>query len=472
MSSHSEKSIYEQLRPIFEPRSVAVIGASTDRSKFGARQFLNALETGYRGTLYPINPNRKEVAGIPAYPSILDVPDNIDMVIIAVAAPLVPQIMEDCVKKGVKGAVLITAGFAEVGEEGKKLQDTVVRIAHHAGIRFIGPNCNGIWSAAVRLNTPFERSPKPGPISFVSQSGTLGGYLFETATSKGYGFSKFVSSGNQASLNMLDYLEYLGQDNGTKAIVLYMESGELGRRFFDIAKEVAKRKPIVIYKGGRTSVGARATLSHTASLAGSDEIFEAACRQAGIIRCYEAFHPFDLAEALTLQPLPKGKRVAIIGSGGQCVCTADACASIGLELPEFDEDTKRRLKNVLAVHAPTPPNPIDTAASPSGTVPKILDIIANLDYIDGIISTGARMAWNQTPDEIRVMLSEIEATVSIMKKYNKPLIITANRSLTQSITFDLYRKEGIPFYTTPEESARAMHGLVRYGEIRRQLEAS
>jgi len=465
-----EKSIVEQLRPILEPRSVAVIGASGDLSKFGGRAFLIPLETGYRGALYPVNPNREEIWGVKTYPSVLDIPDDIDLAVFAIPAAMVPQAMEECVRKGVRGAVIITAGFAEIGEEGRKLQDEVIRIAHQGGIRVVGPNCNGIWSSKVKLSLLFTPAPQPGPISFVSQSGTLGGYLFQVAMSKGYGFSKFISSGNQASLNVSDYLEYLGQDDDTKAIVLYIEGVQEGRRFFDVAKEVVKHKPIVVYKGGRTAAGSRATLSHTASLAGSDEVFETACKQAGIIRCYEVTHPFDLAEALAYQPWPKGKRVAVIGSGGQCVATADACASLGLELPEFDEDTKRRISEILAPHAPVPSNPIDTAATPYPmTLPRILEIVAGLDYIDGIITPGPFASYDLNPDRIRNLLDEMEAITAIPQKHGKPLIATTRRWHAMDMSVDLLRRAGIPYYTTPEESARAMYGLMKYGEIRRQM---
>jgi len=474
MAKVMEKSIAEQLRPIFEPKSMAVIGASGDQSKFGGRAFHNPLDTGYRGAIYPVNPTRKEIAGIKAYPSILDIPDEIDLAVFAVHAPMIPKAMEEAIKKGIKGAVIITAGFAETGEEGKKLQDEVVRMAHRAGIRFVGPNSNGIWSSRVKLNLLFPNAPRPGPIAFISQSGTLGFYLFQLATTKGYGFSKFVSSGNQASINMSDYLEYLAQDEDTKAIVLYVEGFEVeeGGRFMEVAREVVKKKPIVAFKGGRTSAGSRATLSHTASLAGSDEIFNAACKQAGIIRCYEVIHPFDMAEALSCQPLPKGKRVSIIGSGGQCVATADACASLGLELPEFDQDTKRRLMEVLPPWAPVPTNPVDNAAPRDPmTTARIAEILAQLDYIDGIIISGPWVGWDFSPDRVRHLLTEAEMVTSIPQKYGKPVISTAiaARFAGSDLALNLYRREGIPIYDTPEESARAMYGLMRYAEIRRQL---
>ncbi len=467
----TEKSIVEQLRPIFEPKSVAVIGASNDITKFGGRAFLSPMESGYRGALYPVNPNRNEIAGVKTYPSILDVPGDVDLAVISIFASMVPQVMEECVQKGVKGAVMLTAGFAEASEEGKSLQDKVVSIAHRGGIRFVGPNCMGITNSVAKLNLVFPVATRPGPISFISQSGTMGIYLFQVAMSKGYGFSKFVSSGNQASIDMADYLEYLAQDENTKAIVLYIEGVQKGRRFFEVAKEVVKQKPILVYKGGQSPAGSRATLSHTASLSGSDEVFNAACNQAGIIRCSEVIHPFEMAEALINQPMPKGKRVAILGSGGQCVASADACARLGLELPELDQDTKNRIKEILAPHAPVPSNPVDTAMTPDPRLTsKLLEILASLDYIDGMISPGVFGMGSQTPDQIRNMLAEVEAVAAIPQKYSKPLVLTGMILLPNDMAINIFRGAGIPIYITPEESARAMYGLMRYGEIRRQLE--
>jgi len=466
-----DKGIVQQLHPIFEPRSVAVIGASNDASKFGGRAFLLPIESGYLGTLYPVNPQRSDIQGIHAYPSVLDVPDNVDLAVIAVVAPMVPQVMEECVKKGVKGVVIMSAGFAEIGEEGQKLQDDVVRIAHDAGIKIVGPNSNGTWSSSVRLNLLFGTAPRRGRISFISQSGTMGHYLVELANGKGYGFSKFVSSGNQASLDVSDYLEYLAQDRYTRVIVLYLEGVKDGRRFLEVAKEVSKIKPIVAYKGGAGNAAARAAMSHTASLSGSDEIFDAACRQAGIIRCQEALHPFDLAQALAYQPLPKGKRVAVIGSGGQCVTIAQACASLGLELPELDEDARRELMQVLPPHSPVPTNPVDSVASElMMTVPKMTEILAKLDYVDGIITQGPSAGAFTTPDQVRQLLLETEMMTSMPRKYGKPIVcnqVIVGRLPTVDLAHDLYRRAGIPIYGTPEESARAMWGLMRYGEIRR-----
>ena len=347
------KDIVRQLDYIFKAKSVAVIGASNAPAKWGYRMINNPLITGYRGALYAVNPGEKEVLGLHSYPSLSDVPGDVEFAVIVVPAATVPKVMEECVAKGVKGAVIITAGFAEIGPEGKALQDEVVRIAREGGIRFVGPNCMGVYSSAVNLSLCFDRILK-GKIAFCSQSGTYGGFLARVAVSRGYGLSKFVSMGNQAEITASDYLEYLGEDNDTNAVCFYMEGFRDGERFFEVAKNVVKKKPIIIYKAGRTEAAARATISHTSSLAGSDAVFEAMCKQVGLIRVYETMHIFDVAQALVSQPLPRGNRVGIIGTGGQGVVTSESCELLGLKVPELDEETSVRLKKNLAPQAPAP----------------------------------------------------------------------------------------------------------------------
>ncbi|MEE9199122.1 MAG: CoA-binding protein [Dehalococcoidia bacterium] len=465
------ESVVEHLRVILEPHSVAIIGASNDRSKFGGGSFYRALQTGFRGPLYPVNPNRAEVFGVRVYPSILDIDGEVEMAVIAIPYPMVLSTVQDCIKKGVKGMVVETAGFAEAGAEGKALQDRLVRMTQDAGIRFVGPNSLGLYSAAVRLNLVFDRTPLPGAISFISQSGTFGEYLFNAATQKGYGFRVFVGSGNQSSLNVCDYLEYLAQDEDTKAIALYLEGVMEGPRFLQLAREVTRTKPIIVYKGGGTTAGARAAFSHTASIAGADVVFDAFCRQAGVIRCSEPVHIFDMAEALVHQPLPKGNRVGIIGTGGLCVTTADACASLGLQLPELDEATKARLLEILPDYAPVPTNPVDEAASSSGkdfVWSRLVEAVAQVDYIDGIIALNPYASFDEErmADRIDDLLAEMEVVASVPIKYEKPLVVTALPE-GDKLAFQLMRREGIPFYSTPGESARAMYGLMRYAEIRR-----
>jgi len=467
------EDIVEQLNHIFKPRAMAVIGASKDPLKWGNWMVQRPLDSGFRGTIYPVNPGEKEVLGLECYPSIQKVPGDVELAVIVVPASVVPQVMEDCVQKGVRGAVVISAGFAEVGPEGAALQRKIIEVANRGGIRFIGPNCMGVWSASVRLNLSFRGTPKSGPVAFISQSGTLGGYLFEAANAKGYGFSKYISTGNEANLENVDYLRYFADDPETKVVVLYIEGVRNGKEFVEVARETVKKKPVVVYKAGRTNVGARATLSHTGSLAGMDAIFEAACKQAGVIRMYEAFHPFDLAEALVNQPLPRGARVVVIGSGGgYCVTCSDACESMGLEVPEFDAETQVKLKAELLPHAATPRNPIDTAADQRPlTYARLTEMVAQLPYIDGIIVMPPLGGYD-IPDYVRSALSAAETIASIPKKYGKPIIATGMRSRLVGPAVAVLRNAGIPFYETPEDCARAMHGLAKYAQNLDKLKTS
>jgi acetyl coenzyme A synthetase (ADP forming)-like protein len=462
-------TILQELKPLFEPESIAIIGASNAQDKWGNWMVLRPIQSGYRGRIFPVNPKEKEILGLKAYPTILDIPEPVDLAIITVPAPIVPKTMKDCVKKEVKTSIIITAGFAETGPEGKILQDEVVKIAADGRIRIMGPNGMGIWSSKVRLNTAFGFSPLPGGISFLSQSGTMGAYLLETATHKGYGFNAFLSVGNQADLSMADYVEYLGSDQDTKVIVLYIEGLKSGARFIEITKEVIKKKPIIVYKAGRTESGSRATLSHTASIAGSDEVFEAVCRQTGIIRTYDVSHAFDVAEALSKQPLPKGNRVAIVSNGGgACVVTTDACEALGLTVPELNKEMVRELGKYLLPHAPPPKNPIDMAADPRPmTIANIVELLVQNPRIDSVITMAPVHIRSSNPSYVREILSAAEIISDIPKKYGKPVITTAMRGSMKGVAFELMKDRGIPFYEFPEEAARAMYGLYRYSQVNR-----
>lgn len=470
------KEIVRQLDFIFKARSIAVIGASNTMHKWGYRMVNRPRKTGYRGTIYPVNSKEREVDGLRAYASVNDIPYDVDLAVFAIPAAAVPEAMAECVAKGIKGAVLITAGFAETGEKGKLLQDKVVSIAREGGIRLVGPNGMGIWSSSAYLNLSFDEAPRAGRIAFVSQSGTFGGLLAQIASRKGYGLSKFISIGNQADLKAADYLEYLGEDEDTEAIVFYMEGFQDGRRFFEVARDVIKRKPIVIYKAGRSEAAARATISHTSSLIGSDKVFEALCKQVGLIRADEATHPFDMAEALISQPLPRGNRVAIIGSGGQGVVTSDACGCLGLEVPEFDENTKVQLKKALPPHAPVPSNPVDFAAAMRTSLDeaRVADAIARIEYIDGIIMNAP--SYRHTPgseaDMARRAIEGAEMLAAIPKKYGKPVITLKWRDNGSDILQAILRGAGIPSYDTPEQCARAMFALAKYAQVRRELDTS
>ncbi|MGB7572932.1 MAG: CoA-binding protein [Thermodesulfobacteriota bacterium] len=477
-----KKKIAEELDYIFRPKSIAVIGASDTFRKWGYLMVERPLKTGFKGAIYPINPTKGEILGLPTYSSVSAVPGDIDLAVITTPAATVPGVLRDCVEKGIKGAVVISAGFAEVGEEGREIEQAMVEVARSGGIRLVGPNGMGIWSAAGQLSLCFPQAPKAGPIAFISQSGTFGVAMAQVASNKGYGLSKFISIGNQADLEVSDYLEYLADDEDTKVIVLYLEGLKDGRRFFTVARQVIKKKPIVVYKGGRSVAGARATLSHTASIAGSERIFDGVCKQIGLLQVDESFHLFEMAEALVGLPLADGNRVAILGSGGQGVVGTDACSAVGLELPELDADTASSITALLPAHAPPAKNPIDFAGSLRTALQEaeIIEKLLKLDYIDGVISNVpvSPQIWDPSlktdrnsdslPEPIQVALDGAKVYASLPKKYNKPVICLRFIRLEHDIMEDILREGGIPIYDTPEQCARAMHALVHYGRVRRK----
>jgi acetyltransferase len=458
------------LDPIFKPQSIAIIGASTQVEKWGHRMVVRPFNTGFRGNLYPVNPGAKEIGGVACFPSISDLPPNIDLAVVTLPSNQVPEALVQCIRQGIRGAVVISAGFAETGPEGKKLQDEILSIAREGRIPLVGPNCMGLWSEPVSLNLAFEEAPMRGPLTFISQSGTLGNYLMLLARAKGYGFRGFVSGGNQAMLEAADYLEYFGEDEKTRALILYVEGFQDAGRFFRIARQVAPKKPILVYKAGRFAVGVRAALSHTASMAGNDQVFEALCRQAGLIRCYDPLHTFDMAMALASQPLPKGNRVAIIsGGGGYCVTMAEACVAWGLEVPQLDLKASGQIKQILQPFAPQPLNPVDTASDIRPmTYARTLDILMSLDYIDGVCMMIPFMFEFQlrSPASIRELMDATEMISSLPKKYHKPMIGNMIPRAAVGPALDLFKKAGIPFFASQDESARAMHALVRYSRIR------
>jgi acyl-CoA synthetase (NDP forming) len=321
------------------------------------------------------------------------------------------------------------------------------------------------------LNLNFWNLVKPGPIAFISQSGTMGDYMFEVSEVKGYGFSKIVSSGNQASLDVCDYLEYLADDEDTGAVALYMEGVKDGRRFLEAARKATARKPVLAYKVGRTQAGSRAAATHTASLTGSSRLFDAACRQAGVLVCEDMLEMFDFADTLAHQPLPPGNRVGIAsGGGGFCVVTAEACAKAGLEVPVLDEEAQREVLEHVREFSPSPLNPLDLIARKSHLdYGAAIEILAKQDYIDGLIIMppygGFRRA--SSLESMKGLVECCTTLADIPRKYQKPVLAFASREYRRTATYEILERGKIPFYESPETCARAMKALCSYGEYRR-----
>jgi acyl-CoA synthetase (NDP forming) len=471
--------IIEELRPIFMPRSVAVVGASKAPYKWGAQTIHRLLASGYGGAVYPIHPNEKEIQGLASFPSVVDVPGEIDLAVITVPAGAVPKAMRDCVRKGIKGAIVISADFSETGSQGKELQDAMVGIARQGGVRIVGPNCFGLWNAECNLNT-LPGSFRKGPVGFISQSGSFSHMLARTAGHKGIGMSKIVSVGNQADLDVADYLAYLANDPGTEAIIMYLEGIGNGRKLADVGRVIQGKKPVIVYKVGRHEGSARVAMSHTAAMIGDDRIFDALCRQVGFLRAPDLYSCLDMAAILTRQPLPGGNRVAIQGTGGQCMILADACLSMGLEVPELREkDIPFVLSGVdFPAHAPVPRNPVDFAGAHTALMDAtVLNRMAHLEYIDGLIALRPvtfSMAAGDSAEQGKIDGQVGQLLAAITREYRKPIVLidpglpAADGFGTSETLNQVLDSAGILSFQTPEEAARAMYTLVKYARIRQR----
>ncbi|MGE3177111.1 MAG: GNAT family N-acetyltransferase [Vicinamibacterales bacterium] len=354
------------MRPILEPSSVAVIGVSRDPGGLGRRIFDALVASGYRGRLYPVNARATAIDGRPCLASARELPEPVDLAVIAVPGDAALQVVEDCAEAHVRSLVIISAGFAEGGPDGRARQDAVLDVARRHGLRIVGPNCMGVLNthADVRLNATFaEQLPPRGRIALASQSGGLGLTILQLATERQIGISTFVSLGNKADVSGNDLLQYGESDPNTSVILLYLESFGNPRRFAQLARRVSRRKPIVVVKAGRTHSGIRAAGSHTAGLASSDAAVAALFQQSGVIRADTIDEMFDIAACLDLQPLPKGRRVGIItNAGGPGILAADACEAAGLTVAELSPDSQARIRSHVAPQA-TVTNPIDLIAS-------------------------------------------------------------------------------------------------------------
>jgi len=461
--SEQEKAFdVASLEAVLKPRSIAVIGASRRNLTIGNRLFRNLLQHEFTGVVYPVNPNAKVVAAVQTYPSVLDIPGEVDLAIIITPADTVPRLMEECGQKGVRGVIVITAGFAESSPEGKKKQDGILEIARRYGMRIVGPNCMGIVNTdpEISMNATFSPTfPPLGGIAMGTQSGALGQTILEYARNLNIGLSTFVSIGNRADVSSNDLVQYWGKDPSTRVILLYLESFGNPKKFVRIARSITPTKPVIVVKSGRTSAGFRAATSHTGALATGEVASEALFAQTGMVRVDTLEELFEVANLLYHQPVPQGKRVAILtNGGGPGIMTADACADRGLELQTLSDESVSKLKSFLPSRASLA-NPIDmTAEASPEDYSRALEILAHDDGIDIVIVIfipPILVRAEEVANAIREQAPEF-------RRRGKTLVASFMGSRGAGIEYDSKDGGCIPNFTFPEHTAVALAGACEY----------
>mgnify|MGYP000318300639 CR=1 FL=1 len=475
------------LEKVFSPRSVAVIGVSREEDKPGHVIFRNMLTSAKLGKikfkLFGVNPFVKEILGVKMYPSVLDIKEDVDLAIVVVPAKVVPKVIEECGAKRIEVAVIISAGFSEVGNV--ELEELVKEIATKRGVRIVGPNCLGVYDPYSGVDTVFlpytkklrdgrelVSTPRPnrGFIAIVSQSGALGLAILDYMAGEGIGVSKFISYGNKVDVDECDVLEYLREDERTRVILMYLENVKRGRKFIEISRQVATKKPVVALKAGRTRAGARAAVSHTGALAGVDEVYEAAFRKSGIIRAYSLEELLDMGKALAYQPPAKGRKIAILTDGGGAgVIAADEAELQGLEVVRLSESTVEKF-NKLKRDGALPPfaivtNPVDLTGSATTEMYEIcLKTLLEDKEVDAVVL----IALHHIPG-IPSIEDLVEKTVKVVKERKKPVVVATIGS-SEAVVYlrEYYEKFYLPSYPSPERAVRALRALVTYGDYLRR----
>ena len=452
----SQLAAAASLRPFFEPRAIAVIGANQEPGHIGSEIFRNLRDTGFTGALIPVHPTAGTIAGLTAYQRVTDIPQDVDLAVIVVRAAKVAAVVDDCLAKGVKALVVISAGFGEIGPEGQALQNELVEKIRAAGVRMIGPNCMGIMNTdpAFNVNATFSPiAPPPGRIAFSTQSGALGLAILDYVKRLNIGISSFASIGNKADVSGNDLLQYWAEDPRTDVILLYLESFGNPRKFAEIARRVGRTKPILAVKAGRSGAGARAASSHTGARATSEVLVETMLRESGVIRTRTLEELFDAATLLAHQPVPGGRRVAIVtNAGGPAILAADACEANGLKVPVLSDATQRALRAFLPPAASVA-NPVDMIASATPEqYNEALRVVAADPGIDSLIAIF-----------IPPLVTEPEAVASAIRgaalQISKPMLATFLG--TQGLRPQL---APVPSFAFPEAAAIALAHVTRYGE--------
>lgn len=447
----------------FDPQAVAVIGASRTPGKLGHSVLLNVIQHGYRGAVYPINPNAKEILGLDCYPSISVVPGSVDLAIILIPSEHVSKVLVECGEKGVGGAIIMSAGFREVGREGRKRERQLIEIARRYAMRLIGPNCLGIIDTISSLNASFVASmPDKGTIAFISQSGALCTSVLDMALADQVGFSRFVSLGNKADANEVTFINAWKDDPHTRVIMAYLEGIEDGEGFMRIARQVSREKPIIVIKSGTTQAGSRAVSSHTGSLAGSEAVYGAAFRQSGVIRARSVQELFDYSIAFARQPLLSSDRIGIItNAGGPGIMAADACERAGLQLASFQTTTLKALREALPAAASVL-NPVDLLGdAPADHYQLALQRVLNDPNVGGVIVVLTPQVVTQVEETARIVGDQSQHST-------KPILgcFMGQDAVEPGVrTLNRYR---VPNYPVPERAVAAMAAMLRHRRWRQQ----
>lgn len=447
------------LEALFAPRSVAVVGATRSEEKLGHVVLRNILEGGYKGKVYPVNPTVDVVLGLRCYPSVVSIPGPVEVAVIVVPRDQVASVMRDCVKKRVKSAVVITAGFREIGPEGAAAEREIVQIAREGGLRLLGPNCLGFIDTFTHLNATFAaKMPISGDISFISQSGALFSAILDMADREKVGFAKFVSLGNKADIDEIDLIDLWKQDEQSRVVIAYLEGISQGSRFIQAATDLTKRKPLVVVKSGTTAAGSRAVSSHTGTLAGSDAAYSAAFKQSGVIRVSTLEGMFDLAMIFAYQPLPKGRRLGIVtNAGGPGIMATDACERQGIELARFTSETIEALRANLPITASVY-NPVDLVGDAGADRYRVgVTNVLRDPNVDGLLVL-------LTPQRLTDVEGTAKVVIEAARGSGKPVMTSFMGAATVERGVDLLRAARIPNYAFPERAIAAFEAMNRQRE--------
>ncbi|MEO0270309.1 MAG: acetate--CoA ligase family protein [candidate division WOR-3 bacterium] len=452
----------KELSVLLNPKSVLLIGASRKEGSVGYVTLKNMILSGYKGTIYIVNPNAESILGNKCYKKIEDVPDIPELAVILVPSLYVPEVLKACSDKGIKVAIIISAGFKEAGPEGEKLEKEIEKISKERGIRILGPNCIGVINTdpEVRFTTNFASDmPKEGEISFISQSGAICVAILDFAKSRGIGFSKVISMGNKVDIDEVELLEYLGNDDKTKVILMYIEELKNGRKFIEVAKRVSKKKPILALKAGMSPEGARAVSSHTGSLAGEPLVYRTVFKQAGVIEVSSPLELFEYASLFASQPYPKGNSVGIVtNAGGPGIVATDALIENGLKVNELSEETKNKIKPFVSPHASLK-NPVDLLAEADA---EKFEVAVKALYEDKNIDA---VYFLMAPQRM-IDIEKVARVISNYAKRKEKTFVTVLMGVVDvEKGVNILREEGIPFYRFPDVAARALAHSLKYSNF-------